>query len=80
MTKRVIAAVVRKSRLGAVDERAERSAFWRTQSIAARIAEVELLRRMWIEITGDPDLPIERAVHKRRLGAPAIQKILPDRP
>lgn len=74
MTKRLIAPVVRKSHLGEVDERAERAAYWATQPAAARIAEVESLRRMWIEVTGDPDRPIERVVHRRRLGEPAIQR------
>jgi len=37
------------------------------------IAEVESLRRLWIEITGDPDVPMVRVVHRRRLGDPAIQ-------
>ncbi len=70
MTKRSIAAVVRKSALGAIDETAERRVYWAQQSVAARIAEVESLRRMWIELTGDPDVPIARVVHKRRLGDP----------
>jgi hypothetical protein len=74
MTERKIAAVVRKRKLGEVDEHAERRAYWLTQSIAARIAEVEALRRMWIERTGDPDQPMERVVHIRRLGEPAIQR------
>jgi hypothetical protein len=70
---RAIAAVARISRLGDVDEHAERLAYWKRQSIEARIAEVESLRRMWIEITGDPDRPIERVVHVRRLGEPAVK-------
>ncbi len=67
MKDRAIAPVVRIARLSSVDERAERRAYWATQSPEARIREVESLRRMWIEITGDPDLPIERVVQKRRL-------------
>ncbi|MEO6771474.1 MAG: hypothetical protein ABI467_00440 [Kofleriaceae bacterium] len=74
MTKRAIAGVVRRSRLGEIDERTERAAYWRTQPVADRIAEVESLRRMWIEITGDPDRPIERVVYKRRLGDPAVRR------
>jgi hypothetical protein len=72
MTTRAIAAVVRKSKLGEIDENAERRAYWRTRSIEERFAEVEELRRMWIEITGDPDRPIARVVHKRRLGDHAL--------
>lgn len=69
MTKpRTIAPVVRKARLGEVDERAERRDYWSRQTMEARLLEVESLRRMWIEITGDPDRPIEKVVHKRRLG------------
>lgn len=71
--KRSIAPVVRRSRLAAVDERAERRAYWATQSMAARLAEVESLRRLWVELTGDPDLPIRRVAFRRRLGEPAIQ-------
>lgn len=66
--KREIAPVVRKSRLGELDEQAERRAYWAAQPMEARIAEVEVLRRMWIELTGDPDQPMQLAVHKRRLG------------
>ena len=74
MTKqRAIAPVVRKVRLGDLDEVAERRAYWATQTPEARVAEVEALRRLWIEITGDPDLPIVRVVHKRRLGEPAVK-------
>jgi hypothetical protein len=62
---------VRVVRASALDERSERRAFWATQTIEARLREVEALRRMWIEVTGDPDRPIERVVHRRRLGAPA---------
>jgi hypothetical protein len=69
--QREIATVVRRSRLGQVDEAGERRAYWAQQSIEARIAEVETLRRMWIEVTGDPDRPMQRVVHKRRLGEPA---------
>lgn len=69
--RRDIAPVVRKSKLGQVDEAADRRAYWARQPIEARIAEVEALRRLWIEVTGDPDRPIEKVVHKRRLGEPA---------
>ncbi len=74
MTKREIAAVVRRTTLGASDEYAERAAYWKTRSIEERLLEVESLRRLWTEITGDPDEPIVRAVHRRRLGEPAIQR------
>ena len=47
MTSRVLAPVVRISRLGEIDERAERRAYWAPRSIEERIAEVESLRRMW---------------------------------
>ena len=69
--RRIIARAVRIARLGEVDERAERRAYWAGRSIEERLAEVELLRRAWIEVTGDPDRPIVRIVHKRRLGEPA---------
>lgn len=62
---RSIAHVARVSKLGDVDERAERRAYWRTQTLEARILEVESLRRMWTEVTGDPDQPIARVVSKR---------------
>ncbi|MFN0253685.1 MAG: hypothetical protein ACKV2T_42850 [Kofleriaceae bacterium] len=71
--RRAIAAVVRKIKLADLDEVAERRAYWATRTAAERIAEVEVLRRLWIEITGDPDQPIERVVFKRRLGQPAIR-------
>jgi hypothetical protein len=69
---RAIALVVRKVRRAEFDEQAERRAYWQAQPPEARIAEVESLRRLWIEITGDPDLPIARVVHRRRLGEPAV--------
>ena len=69
---RAIAPIVRRARLPEFDKRAERRAYWATQTVEARIAEVESLRRLWIEMTGDPDLPIVRVAHKRRLGNPAI--------
>jgi len=69
--KRTIAPVIRKSRLGEIDEQAERRAYWAAQPMEARIAEVEVLRRMWLELTGDPDQPMQLVVHKRRLGEPA---------
>ena len=71
MRSRVLAPVVRINRLGEIDERAERRAYWATRSIEERIAEVESLRRMWPELTGNADQPIARVVHKRRLGEPA---------
>ena len=64
---RTIARVVRIAKLGEIDERAERRAYWATRTFADRIREVESLRRLWIEITGDPDQPMQRVVHKRRL-------------
>ncbi|MGE0867589.1 MAG: hypothetical protein AB7P03_03440 [Kofleriaceae bacterium] len=70
MKARTIARVVRKGRLGEIDEDAERRAYWGSMSVAARIAEVESLRRLWIGLTGDPDLPIVRVVHRRKLGDP----------
>lgn len=41
MTTRSIARVVRIARLGEIDERAERRAYWASRSIAERIAEGE---------------------------------------
>lgn len=72
-TRRAISPVVRKVRRDELDEQAERRAYWASRSPADRIGEVESLRRLWIEITGDPDLPIVRVVHRRRLGEPAIE-------
>jgi len=71
--RREIPLVVRKVRRDELDEDAERLSYWRGRTIADRIAEVESLRRLWIEITGDPDVPMVRAVHRRRLGDPAVQ-------
>lgn len=68
---RTIAPVVRITRLTDTDERAERQAYWARRSVVERLLELESLRRMWPEITGDPDLPIVRVVHKRKLGEPA---------
>jgi hypothetical protein len=74
MTKpRAISLVVRKVRLDQLDEQGERRAYWQRQPSAARFAEVESLRRLWIEVTGDPDVPMARVVHRRRLGEPAIK-------
>ncbi|HEU4730994.1 MAG TPA: hypothetical protein VFT22_24035 [Kofleriaceae bacterium] len=73
-TPRTIPLVVRKVRREDLDEVAERRAYWERQPPEARLAEVESLRRLWIEITGDPDLRMERVVHRRRLGEPAIQR------
>jgi len=72
-TPRAISPVVRKVRHADLDEDAERLAYWRQRTPAERVAEVESLRRLWIEITGDPDLPMARVVHRRRLGEPAIK-------
>ena len=72
-TRREISLVVRKVRRADLDEDAERLAYWRQRTPAERVAEVESLRRLWIEITGDPDLPMVRVVHRRRLGEPAIK-------
>jgi hypothetical protein len=75
MTKpRAIAAVVRKVKLAELDEVAERRAYWATRTPAERIAEVESLRRLWIEVTGDPDQPIARVMFKRKLGEPAVPR------
>lgn len=73
MSGRAIAPFVRKVKLADLDEVAERRAYWRTRTSEERIAEVESLRRLWIEITGDPDQPIARVVFKRRLGEPGIR-------
>ena len=74
MTKpRAIPLVVRKVRRDQLDEVAERRVYWASQSPEACVAEVESLRRLWIEITGDPDLPIALVIHRRRLGEPAIK-------
>ncbi len=72
MKPRAIACVVRKGRLGEIDEDAERRSYWATRSVELRIAEVESLRRVWIGLTGDPDLPIVRAVHRRKLGESGV--------
>jgi hypothetical protein len=78
-TRRMIAPVVRKVRRADLDEQAERRAYWQAQPPAARIAEVEALRRLWIELTGDPDAPIARVIHRRRLGDPAVAPAAPRR-
>ncbi len=70
---RVIAATVRIARLGEIDERAERRAHWASRSVAERLAEVEFLRRLWCDLGGDPDLPMQRVVVRRRLGEPAAR-------
>jgi hypothetical protein len=71
MTKppRLIAAVVTRRRL-TDDDSLARLTYWRSRPIAERLAEVESLRRMMIETLGDPDQPIARVIHRRRLGAP----------
>ena len=71
--QRAIPLMVRKVRLDRLDEVAERHAYWQTQSPEARFAEVESLRRLWTEVTGDPDVPMARVVHRRRFGEPAIK-------
>jgi hypothetical protein len=38
----------------------------------AELDEAESLRRLWIEVTGDPDQPIARVMFKRKLGEPAV--------
>ena len=68
MSDRQIAKVARVAKMSALDERVERRRYWAARSIEERILEVESLRRMWIEVTGDPDMPIQRVVHRRRLG------------
>lgn len=70
---RKIPPVVRKVRRSELDEDAERLVYWRNRTAAERVAELESLRRLWIEVTGDPDVPMIRVVHRRRLGEPAIQ-------
>ena len=67
MTARAIAPVVRKRHLDEVDEDAERRAYWVGRTIEERILEVEQIRRMWIEQTGDPDAPMARVVQRRKL-------------
>jgi hypothetical protein len=71
MSERGISPVARVVAVKTLDERAERRAYWAAQTIEARLREVESLRRLWIEVTGDPDRPIERVVHRRRFGEPA---------
>jgi hypothetical protein len=71
--ERKIQPVVRKVRRDELDEDAERLAYWRSRTPAERVLEVESLRRLWTEITGDPDLPMVRVVHRRRSGEPAIK-------
>lgn len=73
--RRAILPVIRKVRRDQLDEQTERLSYWQGRSAAERIAEVESLRRLWIEITGDPDQPIVRVIHKRRLGEPAIKPL-----
>ena len=69
--KRAMVMVARKLRFAEVE--AETRAFWASQSPAQRIIELESLRRMWPEITGDPDEPMVRVIHKRRRGEPAVK-------
>lgn len=74
MTKRTIVATVRRVRLADLDEAAERRAYWQSRTAAERILEVESLRRLWTSITGDPDEPLVRVCHRRRLGEPAVAR------
>lgn len=67
VSDRPIAKVIRIVRSSELDERAERRAYWATRSIEERIVEVESLRRLWIEVTGDPDVPMKRVVTRRAL-------------
>jgi len=75
MTKpRQIALVVRRIRLDQLDEHAESLAFWAAKSPEEKLVELESIRRMWPEITGDPDEPLVRVVHRRKLGEPAVPR------
>lgn len=74
MSERTIAKAIRVTRSNALDERAERRDYWASRTIDERISEVESLRRMWIEVTGDPDAPIQRVIFRRRLGEPAPRR------
>jgi hypothetical protein len=38
---------------------------WRGRTAAERIAEVEDMRRQWIDITGHPDAPMARVIRRR---------------
>ena len=67
MSDREIAKTARIVRLGVVDERRDRRVYWASRSVAERILEVESLRRLWIDVTGDPDLPIQRVIQRRPL-------------
>ena len=54
--RRTIAPVARiPARLGELDERAERRRYWRAQPIERKLGEVEELRRLWTEVTGNPN-------------------------
>jgi hypothetical protein len=64
---RTIATVVRKARLGEIDEDAERRSYWAATSPATRIAELEEIRRVWIALAGDPDAPFVRVMQRRAL-------------
>jgi hypothetical protein len=67
MSERDITRTVRLVETKALDGRAERRAYWASRSIEERILEVESLRRMWIEVTGDPGVPIQRVVQRRSI-------------
>jgi hypothetical protein len=67
MSERRIAPVVRIVRARDLDETAERRAYWATRTIEERFLEVESLRRLWIDVTGDPDEPIRRVVQRRHV-------------
>ena len=72
--KRDIAMVVRRVRTADLNEDAERRAYWLGRPAPERIAEVEALRRLWPSLTGDPDVPMVKVIHRRRLGEAAIQR------
>ena len=65
--------LVREVRRSELDAQAERRAYWASRTPAARIAEIESLRRPRIDVTGDPDPPILRVVHRRRSGEPVVE-------
>jgi hypothetical protein len=75
MTKpRQIALVVRKIRMGQLDEHAESLAFWAGKSPEEKLTEAESLRQMWPELTGDANEPLVRVLHRRRLGDPPVRR------
>jgi hypothetical protein len=64
MKKRSVAAVARKYKLGEEPKPAD---YWLSRTHEERWLEVEACRRLWIEITGDPDQPIAKVVQKRKM-------------